>query len=216
MGSRCDIKETSRAERPLTQPSHMHRARHDVYCIKIVLNEINPPVWRRVHITSDTTLADLHLIIQSTMGWNNDAAHCFIKNSVKLRPRARHRDSASADHKPVLSYKDARVSHLFSAPGDTVLYTYSSGDGWTHLLVFEEAVTREKHADYPKCVGGARACPPESCSGTIGYLCMLEALNNPYHPEHEYALNRFGAYDPDTFDKSDINDRYLEENYGCF
>ena len=216
MGSRCDIKEPILVEKTLTQPSRFHRPRHDVYCIKIVLNEISPPVWRRVHITSDTPLADLHLIIQSTMGWSNDAAHCFIKDSFKLSPRARHRETAAGDHAPVISYRDARVSHLFSAPGDTALYTYSSGEGWTHLLIFEEAVTRENRAGYPRCVGGARACPPESCSGTIGYLCMLEALNNPYHPEHEYALNRYGAYDPDSFDKADINDRYLEENYGCF
>lgn len=217
MGSRSVIGETACVNRTTEQPRHhSRRERQDIYSIKIVLSEISPPVWRRVHITSDTSLPDLHLIIQSTMGWRNDGAHCFIKGPVKLKPRERNRRGEHAGGIPSVSYRDAKASHLFSVPGDRVLYTYSSGEGWSHLLIFEEIVAREKNAGYPRCVGGARACPPESCSGTIGYLCMLEALGNPCHPEHEFALNRYGAYDPDIFDKADINDRYLEENYGCF
>jgi len=190
-----------------------HHASHEVICLKIVLNEINPPVWRRVLVTADTPLSDLHLIIQSTMGWMNEASHYFIKDSAKLSPRGAHRHPRSGTH---LSYRESHVSDIFSSPGDTVIYTYSSGDGWSHRLIYEESVSHDEPAEYPKCIGGARACPPENCNSIIGYLYLLEALGNPFHPEHEYILNRFGAYDPDTFSKTDINERYREDNYGCY
>jgi hypothetical protein len=34
------------------------------YQLHILLREINPPMWRRLLIPSDRTIADLHFIIQ--------------------------------------------------------------------------------------------------------------------------------------------------------
>src|SRR5262249_41419570 len=40
-----------------------------VYQIKITLKGSKPPIWRRMQVTSTTTLAQLHQILQCVMGW---------------------------------------------------------------------------------------------------------------------------------------------------
>ncbi|MBW2406955.1 MAG: plasmid pRiA4b ORF-3 family protein [Deltaproteobacteria bacterium] len=49
----------------------------DVYQIKISLEGIRPPIWRRLEVFSDTTLEKLHLIFQLSMGWANYHLHQF-------------------------------------------------------------------------------------------------------------------------------------------
>lgn len=44
--------------------------------VKITLNDIRPPIWRRVQ-TKDCTLAKLHEIIQVSMGWFNSHLRLF-------------------------------------------------------------------------------------------------------------------------------------------
>jgi hypothetical protein len=43
----------------------------------------------------------------------------------------------------------------------------------------EEAVT------YPRCLSGARRCPPEDCGGVHGYAEFLQIMADRRHPEHE-------------------------------
>jgi len=42
-----------------------------VHRIRVTLQEIEPPVWRRVHVPSATTLAGLHAVLQVAMGWED-------------------------------------------------------------------------------------------------------------------------------------------------
>ncbi|SJZ84122.1 pRiA4b ORF-3-like protein [Selenihalanaerobacter shriftii] len=59
--------------------------------------------------------------------------------------------------------------------------------------------------DYPICVEGERACPPEDCSGIPGYQRILEILNNPDDEEYERIIEWLDEdYDPDYFDPSTV------------
>jgi hypothetical protein len=51
-----------------------------IYQIHISLLRITPKIWRRVLIPSDMPIADLHRVIQTVMGWENEHLHQFIKN----------------------------------------------------------------------------------------------------------------------------------------
>ena len=41
------------------------------YLIKVALRGISPMIWRRLRIQGNTSLADLHYIIQIAMGWDD-------------------------------------------------------------------------------------------------------------------------------------------------
>lgn len=49
----------------------------DTYCIKVALRDISPMIWRRLRVAGNTSLADLHYIIQIAMGWDDEHLHCF-------------------------------------------------------------------------------------------------------------------------------------------
>jgi hypothetical protein len=55
---------------------------HTVYQIKVTLKGNKPPIWRRIQVTSETTLAKLHRILQRVMGWEDSHLHQFIIGSM--------------------------------------------------------------------------------------------------------------------------------------
>ncbi|HEY6411807.1 MAG TPA: plasmid pRiA4b ORF-3 family protein, partial [Ktedonobacteraceae bacterium] len=86
------------------------------------------------------------------------------------------------------------------------IYEYDFGDGWRHIITVEhiEPMTQEMIA--PRCLDGARACPPEDCGGIGGYTHLLEALQNRRHPDHKMLRAWAGKhYDPELFSLQAIN-----------
>jgi hypothetical protein len=49
----------------------------NAYSIKIALRGVSPMIWRRLRVRGNTSMADLHHIIQIAMSWDNDHLHCF-------------------------------------------------------------------------------------------------------------------------------------------
>ncbi len=42
-----------------------------LYQLKVTLQNIQPPVWRRFAVWEDTTLAQLHRVLQIVVGWED-------------------------------------------------------------------------------------------------------------------------------------------------
>ena len=49
----------------------------DIYQIKITLLGTKPPIWRRLLVPADLTLAQLHNVLQIAMGWEDGHMHEF-------------------------------------------------------------------------------------------------------------------------------------------
>jgi Plasmid pRiA4b ORF-3-like protein len=49
-----------------------------LYQLRVVLHGISPLIWRRVLIPADTTIAELHAVLQTAFGWSGEHLHRFV------------------------------------------------------------------------------------------------------------------------------------------
>jgi hypothetical protein len=166
---------------------------------KITLREIQPPIWRRIQVFDDT-LDKLHEHIQTAMGWTNSHLHQFIINGQYCGdPRLLQDDFNPFDG--INSTKTMMSAVLSKKRGSSAFeYEYDFGDGWIHQVVFEGNPPPEAGVEYPRCLEGERACPPEDVGGVFGFKDYLDAIKNPRHEEHEEMLAWNGKFDPSAFD----------------
>jgi hypothetical protein len=173
-----------------------------IYQLKISLNDTKPPIWRRVQVLSSTTLQELHLIIQESMGWYNSHLHQFSIDGVEYGKPVPEYDFEVTDEAKV------KLSKVVRGEKAKFFYLYDFGDGWDHTILVEKILPRDPKVIYPICIKGKRACPPEDCGGTWGYVEFLEAIQNPFHPNHDDMLEWIGGdFDPEEFDLVVINER---------
>jgi hypothetical protein len=93
----------------------------------------------------------------------------------------------------------AAVTHQF-------VYEYDFGDGWEHDVRIGQRLA-SVGSGTPRCLDGARACPPEDCGGPHGYERLLAALADPADPERRELLEWLGGeFDPDAFDVAATDD----------
>jgi len=90
------------------------------------------------------------------------------------------------------------------------------GDYWDHKIQLEKIIPREKGINYPICIKGKRACPPEDCGGVWGYEELLEIIKDPDHEEYEEMIEWVGEdFDPEYFNPQEVvfddPDEYLED-----
>jgi Plasmid pRiA4b ORF-3-like protein len=171
-----------------------------VYQLKITLKDGKPPIWRRVEVADDITLARLHHIVQVAMGWTDSHLHMFSLGRTSYGvPDPDYNEDVRDERR----YK---LNQLLTAPKQKLSYEYDFGDSWTHELLLEQVREPEPGATYPRCITGKRACPPEDCGGVWGYAEFLEAIADPEHPEHDELLEWVGGeFDPAAFDVDEVN-----------
>jgi Plasmid pRiA4b ORF-3-like protein len=49
-----------------------------IYQLRVVLCGVSPLVWRRLLVVSETSIAELHEILQSAFGWSGEHLHRFL------------------------------------------------------------------------------------------------------------------------------------------
>jgi hypothetical protein len=184
-------------------PKKSQPAETQLYQLKITLADISPPIWRRVQVSSTISLATLHTIIQEVMGWDDSHMHQFKVGKTY------YGTSYPDDFDDVTMTKDEKtvaLSEAISKPKAKMVYEYDFGDSWEHEILLEKILSPEPGVKYPVCLDGKRACPPEDCGGAWGYADLLEAIQDPKHPEHEDRLEWVGgSFDPEAFDVGKVN-----------
>jgi hypothetical protein len=176
-----------------------------VYQFKITLKGSKPPIWRRIQVPETYTFWDLHVAIQDAMGWSFSHLHEF----EVIDPLTGSVVSIGTPHKDywkeVLPEWKVKIADYFSMENRSVDYVYDFGDNWVHKVELEKILPAEEGINYPICVKGKRACPPEDCGGIWGYEELLEILKNPNHEEYEETLEWLGEdFDPEHFDPKEV------------
>ncbi|MCL5985460.1 MAG: plasmid pRiA4b ORF-3 family protein [Actinobacteria bacterium] len=178
-----------------------------VYQFKITLKGIKPPIWRRVQVPETYTFWDLHVAVQDAMGWTDTHLHEFemLNPSIGLEMEIGIPDDEFEYSIDILPGWKQKIADWFSMESRFADYRYDFGDDWRHRIELEKILPREKDRDYPICIKGKRACPPEDCGGVWGYEDFLEAIGDPSHEEHEEILEWAGGeFDPEYFDVNEV------------
>jgi pRiA4b ORF-3-like protein len=132
---------------------------HHVYQLRAVIHGISPLIWRRLLLAAQTTIAELHAIVQTVFGWDGEHLHRFDVHGTEYGMYAVggpwFRDDA----------RTVRLADLGLRPRERFSYEYNFHAGWHVDLRVEQIRAAELGKQYPRCTGGRRAGPPEDWGG---------------------------------------------------
>jgi hypothetical protein len=167
-------------------------------------------VWRRLLVRSDSTIADLHQILQIAFGWSDDYLHCFRI----------HGKEYGIPHVGGMGFDDdaatVRLAQFRFRVRERFVYEYNFYSHWVHEIRVEQILTLDANGIYPLCTGGARAAPPEACGGPWAYLQLLD--HHTYHFPYEAlevvatAIENFlhSGDEQALGDRDELQEAYLE------
>jgi hypothetical protein len=180
--------ELARASLMADEPAPRRAARPvPAFELEVTLRDVEPAIWRRIVVPQAVPLRRLHDLLQAAMGWENSHLYLFDIDG------RRYGDLEDFEEIGDLGTKLAEVV----GPGSVFRYDYDFGDGWEH----DVRVVGTATSDVPRCLDGARACPPEDCGGWPGYEHLLEVFADPDHPERDDLRDWLGRdLDPEAFD----------------
>ncbi|WP_156679329.1 plasmid pRiA4b ORF-3 family protein [Sphingomonas profundi] len=165
--------------------------------LHIVLDDIDPAIWRRVDVPVTASLKMLHDVVQAAMGWEN--CHFWYFEAGDQRsgvPDPMWPDSGMA------AAKNVKLAALVGRGVRELAYTCDMGDDWRHTITIETVGPGAPDVKYPRFVAGDRRCPPEDVGGLPRYEMFLEAMGDPTHEEHDRLRDWHGGpYNPDDIDE---------------
>jgi hypothetical protein len=156
-------------------------------------------IWRRLLVTGNTTLLELHEVIQLAMSWEGYHLWSFSFNG-------REYGHAYGEGLRSDTY-ETTLSELELRPRQRFLYNYDFGDYWQHEIRLEKITEPEPNKSYPICIGGKRARPPEDCGGPWAYQELLHLTSSQFRDhERRQAREVLGSrFDAEAFDRRQVN-----------
>ena len=181
-----------------------------VYQLKVVLEGIEPTIWRRLQVPGNASLGWLHAVIQVAMGWTNSHLHQFIAGKRVYSDPSFDLDEDEGSPR-VFDEDSTPLAEVARRVRSTFTYEYDFGDSWDHRITVEKILDPDPAAvGHALCLDGERACPPEDCGGVWGYADLLETIMDPKHGEYDSMMEWLGGdFDPEAFDRDRVN-RYLK------
>ena len=107
-----------------------------IYQLKITLENVHPPIWRRVLVPSHFTLRQLYVVIQVAMdGWEGGHLHEFEideKHYTEMPPPGMDWGV------PIVDEAQVMLTDVVQGEKIKFLYTYDFGDSWQHRILVEK------------------------------------------------------------------------------
>ncbi len=175
--------------------------------IHVVIDGIEPPVWRRLVVPLHVTLAQLHPILQAAFGWTDSHLHQFNIGGLRFGDAA-FMDAERVDDDEPTTFEASEVRmqdfSLYRDEPLTFEYVYDFGDNWVHRVTLEKRLVMKPAPKKATCIEGARCGPPEDVGGAHGYAEFVRVLLSPEADEIEEqrSLKRWSGrkFTPERFD----------------
>ena len=105
-----------------------------IYQVKVTLQGVKPPVWRRLLVQSSISLRKLHDVLQDALGWTDAHLHLFdVRGQTYGVPDPDFANDMRSDAK-------VQLDQMLVREKDAMFYDYDFGDGWRHKIVLEKIV----------------------------------------------------------------------------
>jgi hypothetical protein len=165
--------------------------------IHILLEDIEPAIWRQVDVPVTVSLKMLHDIVQAAMGWEDYHLWHFETGDKRYGiPDPMWPEGG------ITAAKNVKLATLIDRGLRQLIYTYDFGDDWRHRITIETISPGEDGVKYPRFVAGEGRCPPEDVGGLPGFELFLDAMADPAHEEHARLHEWYGGpYKPDDMDE---------------
>jgi hypothetical protein len=128
-----------------TLPRETSRAVDGVYLFRVTVSK---GVWRKIELSSNHTLLDLHQAIQDAFDFDSDHLFSFFMDGVPW-----------SDEKFSSPYEDegphadeVKIGELCLGKGRTILYLFDYGDEWHFHVTLEEILPDKPHPKKPRIV----------------------------------------------------------------
>lgn len=165
--------------------------------LHIVLDDIEPAIWRRVDVPVTASLKMLHDIVQASMGWED----CHLWH-FEAGDRRYGIPDPMWPESGMTAAKNVKLATLIDRGVAELVYTYDMGDDWRHTITVETVGHGEPDVKYPRFIDGERRCPPEDVGGLPGFEMFLDAMADPGHEEHDHLREWYGGpYNADDIDE---------------
>ena len=168
----------------------------------VTLDDVKPPVRRRVEVPLAIRLDRLHLVLQAAMGWTN--SHLY---EIRARDVGWGLPDPDFGEGPLDAKKARLVDVLEDVGTKTLKYLYDFGDGWEHTVKVERIADAVPGTAYPVLIDATGRCPPEDVGGSWGYAEFLDAVADPAHENHAEMKEWVGEpFDPKAVDVEALAD----------
>ena len=168
----------------------------------VTLDDVKPPVRRRVEAPLAIRLDRLHLVLQAAMGWTN--SHLY---EIRARNVGWGLPDPDFGDGPLDAKKARLVDVLEDVGTKTLKYLYDFGDGWKHTVKVERIADAVPGMAYPVLIDAVGRCPPEDVGGSWGYAEFLDAIADPAHENHAEMKEWAGEpFDPKVVDVEALTD----------
>ena len=145
-----------------------------IYQLRLVLAGISPMIWRRLLVSSETTIAQLHHYIQVSFDWSGEHLHRF---------RIHGKDYGIA-YLGGISFDDnphkVPLGRFRLHPRESFRYEYDFIANWRVDIRLEEILPQDQRV-LPVCVGGRAAAPGEEYADALAYLQRLDRHTTSFH-----------------------------------
>jgi hypothetical protein len=166
--------------------------------LKISIKDITPTIWRRMVVSDQLTLQQLHHLIQVAFNWSGTHLYEFLIDDYQIGADLEFEGAGDNE----LNVSETTLKEFPLEEAEKMAYIYDFGDYWQHEILIEKMA--DLGPEVPLCLAGERNAPPEDSMGVHGYQVLMKGQQDGTLDSDQ--RDWLGDYDAEAFDLDETND----------